>query len=108
MTLEDFLLPSENIVFSSAEDVEFTERKYKIIITDRRLVLYSRRGLLFKSDDIVSKRLDSINDVKYREGGFLFRQAAVSIWSDSKMEIRGSVAHMKPLFQMLQSVTNKK
>ncbi|MEW5841078.1 hypothetical protein [Nitrososphaera sp.] len=73
MPLSDFLLPFENIKFASEEEVEYAEKKYGVYVTDRRLILYSRRGLLLRSDDIISERLDSIHGVKYKEGGFPFR-----------------------------------
>ncbi len=107
MALKDFLLPTENVAFTTQEEVEFADKKYQVIITDKRLILYSKRGLLIKSDDIISKSLDSISGIKYRESGLVFRSASISVWSDSKMDITGPPAHMKPLFQVLQSATTK-
>lgn len=107
MALADFLLPSENIEFMSDEDVTFGEKKYRVIVTDRRLVLYSRRGLLFRSDDMVGKRLDSISELQYKEKGFLFGTATISILSDTKLDLAGPPSRMKPLFQLLQSIIGK-
>lgn len=104
--LKDFLLPAENVKFASEEDVEFAEKKYNVYVTDRRLILYARRGLVMRSDDIVSERLESIHGVKYKEGGFPFRSATISVVGSSKLDIRGPAARMKPLFQSLQSVVN--
>ena len=103
MVLTDYLLPTENIRLSSDDEVEFGDKKYRIIITDKRFILYARRGTVFKSDDVVSERLQSIHGFKYNEKGVLFRSATISIITNSKMEIRGSPNRMKPLFHTLQS-----
>lgn len=107
MALADFLLPSENIEFMSDDDVALGEKRYKVIVTDRRFMLYSRRGLFFRSDDMVSKRLESISELQYREKGFLFGTATISILSDTRLDLAGSPSRMKPLFQLLQSIIGR-
>ena len=107
MVLDDFLLPAENIRFSSQDEiVEYGDKKYTVLVTDKRLILYARRGTLFKSDDIVSERLDSLHGLKYLERGALFRSAAISIQGSVKLEIRGSPSNLKPLYHSLQAVTD--
>jgi hypothetical protein len=103
----DFLLPSENVKFASNEDVEFGEKKYNVYVTDRRLILYARRGLVMRSDDIVSETLVSIHGVKYREAGFPFKTATISVVGSSNIDIRGPPSKLKPLFHSLQSMVNK-
>ena len=105
--LADFLLPSENIEFVSDNEATFGDKKYKVIITDKRFLLYSRRGLFFRSDDIVSKRLDSINELQYRERGFMFGTATISIISDTRIDLGGTPSRMKPMFQLMQSIIGK-
>lgn len=107
VALADFLLPSENIEFMSDDDVSFGEKKYRVIVTDKRFMLYSRRGLLFRSDDMISKRLDSISELQYREKGLLFGAATISVLSDAKLDLTGPPSKMKPLFVLLQSVMGK-
>lgn len=107
MALADFLLPSENIEFMSDDDVALGEKRYKVIVTDRRFMLYSRRGLFFRSDDMVSKRLESISELQYREKGFLFGTATISILSDTRLDLAGPPSRMKPLFQLLQSIIGR-
>jgi hypothetical protein len=107
MVLDDFLLPAENIRFSSKDDiVEYGDKKYKVLVTDKRLILYARRGTLVRSDDIVSERLDSLYALKYFERGLLFRSATISIQGSVKLEIRGSPSNLKPLYHSLQAVIN--
>jgi hypothetical protein len=111
MVLDDFLLPAEDVRFSSKDEIaEYGDKKYKVLITDKRLILYARRGLLVRSDDIVSERLDSLHELKYLERGLIFRSAAISIQASVKLEIRGSSSALKPLYHSLQAVVgnNKK
>ena len=107
MTLADFLLPAENIQLMSDEPVTFGEKRYRVIVTDMRLILYSRRGLLLKSDDIISKKLGSISSLQYSEKGFLFGKATISIIADSKLDLHGRPAGMKPLYQLLQTAIKR-
>ena len=104
MVLDDFLLPAENIRFSTNEEiVEYADKKYRVLVTDKRLILYARRGMLVRSDDIVSEKIDSLFGLKYFEKGLLFRSAMISIQGSVKLEIRGSPSNMKPLYHSLQA-----
>jgi hypothetical protein len=104
MVLDDFLLPAENIRFSTNEEiVEYADKKYRVLVTDKRLILYARRGMLVRSDDIVSEKIDSLFGLKYFEKGILFRSAIISIQGSVKLEIRGSTSNMKPLYHSLQA-----
>jgi len=42
MPLDDYLLPNENIRFQSDFDIEYGEKKYEVILTDMRLILFAR------------------------------------------------------------------
>jgi hypothetical protein len=107
VVLTDFLLPSENVEFMSDEEVGFGQKKYRVIVTDKRFMLYSRRGLLFRSDDMISKKLESIKEMQYKEKGFLFGTAVISILSDARLDLAGPPARMKPLFQLLQAIIGR-
>lgn len=107
MTLSDFILPGENIQLMSDEDVTLGEKRYRVIVTDMRLILYSRRGLLFRSDDIISKKLGSIGSLQYSEKGLLFSKATISIIADTKMELHGRPESMKVLYQLLQTAIKR-
>lgn len=105
MVLEDFLLPAENVRFSSKEGiVEYADKRYRVLVTDKRLILYAQRGMLRRSDDIVSERLDSLHGLKYFERGTIFRSAVVSVQGSMKFEMRGSPSYLKPLYNSLQAV----
>jgi hypothetical protein len=107
MPLADFLLPAENIQMMSDEEVALGEKKYRVIVTDMRLIFYSRRGLLFHADDIISKKLGSISSLQYNEKGFLFTKATISIIADNRLDLHGRPENMKVLYQLLQSAIKK-
>jgi hypothetical protein len=104
MPLKDFLLPLENIKFQSKTLVRYANKKYRVIITDKRFVLYAQRGYLLKSDDIISERLDRLNGLEYSEKGVLFREAKISIQGSIKMDIHGPIPELKPLFHTMESI----
>jgi hypothetical protein len=106
MPLQDYLLPMENVKFYSKTSVLHGDKKYNVLVTDKRLILFAQRGYIRKSDDIVSERLDRIHGVEYSEKGLISRIAKILIQGISKVEIQGSPSEIKPLFQSLHSVVN--
>lgn len=106
MPLQDYLLPLENIKFYSKTSVLYGGKRYNVLVTDKRLILFAQRGYILRSDDIVSERLDRLQGLEYSEKGLLIKRGKVCVQGVSKMEIRGSPSEMKPLFQSIQSVVN--
>jgi hypothetical protein len=104
MVLQDFLLASENIKIQSQTLVQYANRKYQVIITDKRFILYARRGYFLKSDDIISERLDSLGGLEYSEKGIIFREAKISVQGTTKIEIYGHISELKPLFHTMESL----
>ena len=103
MTLQDYLLPLENVKFYSKTSIHYGGKRFNVLVTDKRLILFAQRGYILRSDDVVSERLDRIQGLEYSEKGLLFRIAKILIQGNSKMEVQGSPSEMKPLFQSLQS-----
>jgi hypothetical protein len=106
LPLQDYLLPLENVKFQSKIIVQYANKKYKVVITDKRLILYAQRGYLIKSDDLVSERLDRLHGVEYSEKGLVFRTAVISIQGTTKLEIHGPISELKPLFHNMHAVIN--
>jgi hypothetical protein len=101
MPLEDYLMPNENIRYQSDFDVMYGDKAYTVVLTDIRLVLYSRRGLLFKSDDVVTEAIRDIQGIKYKEEGIIFKSSHLEILSKSKLVLTGNQAALKTLYQRL-------
>jgi hypothetical protein len=104
MTLQDFLLPLENIKFQSKTLIHYASKRYRVIITDKRFILYARRGHFLKSDDIISERLDSLNGLEYSEKGIIFREAKICLQGTTSIDIHGPVSELKPLFHTMESL----
>ena len=101
MPLEDYLLPNENIRYQSDFEIQYGSKLYTVLLTDIRLVLYSRRGLLFKSDDVVTEAIRDVQGIKYKESGMIFKSAYLEVQSRSKLILRGDPAAIKTLYQRL-------
>jgi hypothetical protein len=76
-------------------------KKYHVILTDRRLLLYAQRGVLFKNDDVVTQRLDELQGIKYSEEGIIDRKGTIRIEGKTRMELEGSAKEMKALYQQM-------
>lgn len=101
MPLEDYLLPNEQIRYQSEFDVFYAGKPYTVILTDLRLVLYSRRGLLIKNDDVVTEAIRDIQGIKYREMGLIVKSGELVISGKTRMQFGGSKDSMKALYQRL-------
>jgi hypothetical protein len=107
LALQDYLLPLENIKFNSKTSVSYGGKKYNVLVTDKRLLLFAQRGYLLRSDDIVSERLDRLQGLEYSEKGLLYKTAKILIQGSSKLEIKGSPTELKPLFQNIQAILDR-
>ena len=107
LTLKEILLPQENIMFRTKTRLKCTHKKYNIIITNLRILLYSERGRFFKSPDVISERLESIYGIEYNEEGILFKSSKIRIQGGIKFEISGPISEVKPVFNFIQSIVNR-
>ena len=107
LALKEILLPQENIMFRTKTKLKCTEKKYNIIITNLRVLLYSERGRLFKSPDVISERLESIYGIEYNEEGIFFKTSKIRIQGGIRFEISGPLSEVKPVFNFIQSIINK-
>lgn len=102
MVLRDYLMPGEEIRFHSSQAVHFGKKPYQVLLSDRRLLLFARRGSLFKSDDIVSQRLGDLQGVKYSERGILGKRGTIHVQSQkTEMDLWGPAEEIKALYQQL-------
>jgi hypothetical protein len=103
LVLEDFLLPGEVIIFQSRK-VKSLNDHFIFYITDQRILLHRRRGVVFKKDRVISERIENIRTLDYDEKGLLRKKGLLHIETISKkMEpIEGKVPDMKAIWQELQ------
>jgi hypothetical protein len=108
LALKEILLAQENIMFRTKTKLRCTHKKYNIIITNLRILLYSERGRFFKSPDVISERLESIYGIEYNEEGILFKTSKIRIQGGIKLEISGPISEVKPVFNFIQSIVNRR
>ena len=102
MPLEDYLMPSEQVKFQSSFGVHFGNKEYQVVVTDKRILLYARRGMIAKSDDIVTQKLDQLKGIKYSEQGLIGKKGIIKIQSEkTEMDLWGSAAEVKALYQQM-------
>ena len=108
MVLEDFLFPGETIVFQSGK-VGTLDDRFDFYITDQRILLYRRRGVVFKKDRVIAERIEEIRTLHYDEKGIVKKKGVLHIETMSKkMEpIEGKVPDIKAIWQELQKYIKK-
>jgi len=108
LVLTDFLYPGETIVFQSGK-IESLNDNFFFYITDQRILLHRRRGVLFKKDRIIAERIENIRTMQYGERGILRRRDVLRIETLSKKmdPIVGKVADIKAIWQEMQKYIRK-
>jgi len=101
MPLEDYLTPGEQVKFQSSGAVRYGNTVYHVVLTDRRILLYARRGIIVKSDEVVTQKLDELQEVKYSEQGILDKRGIIHLEGRTRMDLRGSAAEIKTLYQQM-------
>jgi len=108
LVLIDFLYPGEAIIFQSGK-VRTLNDQFFFYITDHRILLHRRRGVLFKKDRIIAERIEDIRTMQYSEKGILRKKGVLHIETLSKkMEpIVGKVSDIKAIWQEMQKYIRK-
>jgi hypothetical protein len=102
VTLRDYLMPGEEVKFSSRRNVRYGTKSYQVILSDRRLLLYAQRGALFKNDDVVVQRLNDLQGVKYSEEGIITKRGIIRVQGlKSEMDLSGPAEDIKTLYQQM-------
>lgn len=101
MTIEEFLIPGEEIKFHSGFGLIYGGKPYELIITDKRLLLYSRRGTFFKKDDIVIQKVEEIQNIRYSENGILRKEGILQIDAKTRFSLTGHPSQVKAIYQQI-------
>jgi hypothetical protein len=108
LVLEDFLFPGEIITFQSGK-VKTLNDRFEFYITDQRILLYRRRGVVFKKDRIIAEKIEDIRTLHYDEKGIAKKKGVLRIETmGKKMEpIEGKRSDIKAIWQELQKYVKK-
>lgn len=102
MPVEDYLMPTEEIKVSGSGLVNFSGKMYQILVTNKRILLYARRGMISKSDDVVTTKLEELHDIKYRESGMVSKKGTIILQTEKTiMELYGPAAEIKAVYQQV-------
>ena len=106
MPIEDYLLREEKVLFWSDFQVTYNEEKYKVFITNIRLLLFKEKGMVFKREEIITENWAQITGLQFTEAGAISRKGTLR-FSCSKGEIRleGPRNGMLGLFKAIQRQT---
>ncbi|MDA4123909.1 MAG: hypothetical protein OK438_00470 [Thaumarchaeota archaeon] len=95
-------MPGEQVKFHSSRRVRFGNKLYQVILSDRRILLYAQRGAIFKSDDIVTQKLEDLQGVKYSEQGIIGRRGTIRVQTfKTEMDLSGPALDIKALYQQM-------
>lgn len=107
MPVEDFLMPGETVHFR-VPDIKYGDRDYELIITNKRVILYARRGLIFKKDDFIAMKMTDIQNIMYREEGLISKKGVLLIdLYDRRISLYGSAGAMKAAYQNIMNWWNQ-
>lgn len=82
--------------------VYYGGKPYEIILTNKRLLLYAKRGLLFKKDDVISWKIDEIREIRYYEKGLVKKTGYIRLMEEkAQTDLYGPAKEMKTIYQRL-------
>lgn len=107
MPLKEYLMPGETITYEAPFFVKVGDMDYSLKVTDRRLILYRRKGMVFKKEHFIGEKLSNIDSITYDEVGLLNKTAVVTVSTPSKtLPLKQKVANMKIIYQQLQGLSH--
>jgi len=101
MGLEDYLMTGERVRFRSGP-IYYGGKSYEIVLTNKRLILYAQRGVIFKKDEVISWRIDEIKEIRYYEKGIIKKTGYIKLMEEkAQTELYGPAKEMKTIYQRL-------
>ena len=102
--LEDILQPQETIIFRQHFETEVENETYnELALTNKRVILYKQKGLIFKKDSLSSVPLSSISNVKFQEKGVIRKKGILEldILKGQFPPIEGNPSEIKYIYQQI-------
>jgi len=105
--LEDILEPEEVIITRLPFSEKINGEKYdELAVTNKRLLWYKRKGLLFKKDSCNSISYNQLSNVKFLEKGVLRKKGVLELYlkdGSSLPQLEGKPSEIKYLYQNIVS-----
>ncbi|HEX8721925.1 MAG TPA: hypothetical protein VF736_14920 [Pyrinomonadaceae bacterium] len=103
MTVSQFLLPGESVLYEAPEEVYYGRTPFALYVTGERLLLYSVTGRLKRGERAVAEPLAGVESVEYSEGGFLSRRGRLDVrFPGHVLALTGSPGTIKEVWRALQ------
>jgi len=94
-------LPEEEVHYHSRSLLKYGTKRYEIIVTNKRLLMFARRGVLFPGDDVVSFRMDDLHRIHFKESGFFPRVGTIAIEGKTTIQLEGLAPEAKMVYTQL-------
>lgn len=106
MPIDNYLLPGEKILFWSDFSITYNEEKYRVYITNIRLLLYNETGLLLKKEEIITETFQQITALQFVEEGRVNKRGTLKFASNKgQVQLIGPANGMRSLFKAIQKQT---
>ncbi|MBN2335102.1 hypothetical protein JXL21_06040 [Candidatus Bathyarchaeota archaeon] len=106
MPIEDYLLQGEKVLFWSDFMVTYNEEKYKVYITNLRLLLFKEKGVVFRKEEIITENWAQITGLQFTEVGTINRKGMLRFsCSKGEIQLMGPKNGTLGLFKAIQRQT---
>lgn len=101
--VEKYLNNNERIVFQSSSFVNIDEDPgFAVFLTNQRLILLNRKGLIFKKDRVIDIILKHINGVNLLDEGLIFKKRYLTIRGpNDSINLFGAYSDLQALYKKL-------
>lgn len=104
MTLAQFLLPGEAVLYESPEAVYHRRKPYALYVTASRLLLHAPPGRLARRERVVAEPLSGLDLMQYSEGGLLTGRGRLDLRLPSgPLSLTGEPATIREVWRVLQA-----
>jgi len=106
LTLAQFMLPGEVILYEAAGEVYYRRIAYQLYVTGERLLLHAMMGRLVRKERVVAEALADIRRLEYSEGGFFSNQGRLDVGvPGNTLTLTGAPETIKGVWRALQGHT---
>jgi len=106
LTLAQFLLPGEGVVYESRREVYYGRTPYRLYVTGGRLLLHAVTGRFVSKERVAAEPLADIRHMEYSEGGLLSRRGRPDVrLTGDTLSLTGEPETIREVWRALQRVT---
>lgn len=102
MSLEQYFSAGEEVVYQSPEHINYGGEKFAVYITDKRMLLHTIKGAIFKKEKVASEWLKDIVNTIYEEKGVFSKKGILVINTKSHpIRLEGKPDTIRAIWQTL-------